>query len=1508
MREKRMIVTLSNKEQMYKTILPEKVTGRYWIKDIHNNKKRNLICVEAIDGKWIAKSNKLAKFYDGDNNYIKSVEIKDESVFLLSMENDEKSLLFSNVYSGSGKKFVKLLVPENKEITIGRNEDNVICYINKFVSGLHVIIKRSGDTWTVQDMNSTNGSYVNNIRVKLKTLLPGDVLSIMGMRIIIGSNFIAINNPNYQVVWNSDVLTEYVPPVFEAKKDEETIESTYFYRSPRLRRKSEPLILNVYPPTQRQDEDKVPMAMVVGPSLTMGLGSASTGIFSIINGISRGSEWSQIAPTAIMSFTMLCGMLLWPTITRHFEKKNKIKRENKRQEKYREYLMEIRDKIAKETALQTEILSENNVSLTECENIIMLPKRNLWERQMEQDDFLELRVGMGSVPLRAKMEFPKRAFSIDEDVLQDDLEALAKEQKILKNVPITFSLIENNVSGIIGENEELVTQFTKGLIIRIAATHSYDEVKLMVITDEDNKELEFTKWLPHIWNNDRTIRYYADNENDAKEMFSVIDKIIDSYTQDTTKNVGQFFVVINASRKLSKNSDTIKRLSVEGIHYGFVIINVCDELRNLPKECSKIIEISENESKIYDKNDISGACQYFDADIKLIYDACEVSRSLSRIRLDLSSQSGNLPGMLTFLDMYNVGKIEYLNCLTRWKENNPIVTLKAPVGVDSNGNLFNLDLHEKFQGPHGLVAGMTGSGKSEFIITYILSMAVNYHPDEVSFILIDYKGGGLAGAFEDKEKGIKLPHLAGTITNLDGSAVKRSLVSIQSELRKRQAIFNEARKISNEGTIDIYKYQKLYRDGVVKTPIPHLFIISDEFAELKSQQPEFMQQLISAARIGRSLGVHLILATQKPSGVVDDQIWSNSRFRVCLKVQEKSDSMDMIKRPDAAELALTGRFYLQVGFNEFFDIGQSAWCGAPYVPSDAIKKEEIPSIQVIDNLGRIEREVKLADANAGASNMKQIVGIVNYLSELAKGENINVTPLWLDEIPEVIYLKDIIKKYCYQRSVSYELEAVIGEYDDPFNQSQNMLGLSFTEKGNTVVYGNSGSGKEIFISTIIYGLCNGYSPEELNIYIMDFGAETLQMFSKAPQVGDIVFSADEEKVYRLMTLLREILNENKRLLAENGGNLEMYYKNTGEPLKNTVVIINNFAAMYELYEDVFDELAYLTREGNKYGIYFLFTATTATEIKYKVLQNCGQHYVLQMNDKNDYLSVLGSVGGVYPSPKTGRGIFKSSEVYEFQTARICCDEELHNVVEESCKEWTAKYHGVRAIKIPIVPETITTERYAGNINGLSAIPIGIDIDTVKDLYFDFGNSVMTVVSGREFKRLKPFINGVKKLIRELEDVTLGELNQNTTEEEVVKLFRLMVERNNNYKDTGDNTGYRHHIYFVEKPMQLFEKLSADGKDKLSALIYKCEKEYNVHFVVCDDAAGLKEYQSANWFKNHFDAESYVWIGDGFDEQYLLKTNLVSKELRGLKNTTGLVCIDGESHKTKIIMDKEEVQI
>ena len=847
--------------------------------------------------------------------------------------------------------------------------------------------------------------------------------------------------------------------------------------------------------------------------------------------------------------------------------------------------------------------------------------------------------------------------------------------------------------------------------------------------------------------------------------------------------------------------------------------------------------------------------------------------------------------MLTFLEMYNVSKIEHLNIRTRWKENNPTVTLKAPVGVDTLGNLFYLDLHEKYQGPHGLVAGMTGSGKSEFIITYILSMAVNYHPDEVAFILIDYKGGGLAGAFENKKKGIKLPHLAGTITNLDGASINRSLVSIQSELRKRQSIFNEAKQISNEGTMDIYKYQKLYREGIVTEPVPHLFIISDEFAELKTQQPEFMDQLISTARIGRSLGVHLILATQKPNGVVNDQIWSNSRFRVCLKVQEKQDSMDMIKRPDAAELSATGRFYLQVGYNEFFDIGQSAWCGAPYVPTEEVESKEEDSVQIIDNLGRIVKEVKDSkkENEENVNNIKQIVGIVNYLSEIADEDHISVRKLWMDEIPEFITVNSLINKYGPLQKDG--LEVVIGEYDDPFNQQQNIVIHNVSECGNTIIYGAMGSGKELLVNTLVCGLIENFAPSDINLFLIDFGSEALQMYAKAPHVGNVLLSSDEEKLIRLMKILKEQIYERKKLLAEYSGNPDLYEKATGRSLTTIVTIIDNYAAFNELYENLVDEIAYLSREGSKYKIYFIITATAVNEVKYKISQNFGKQYVLQMNDKSDYSSVFGNVKGVYPSKLIGRGLILKNSVYEFQTAHICKDEELQAYVTGLTSELNANYSDDNVIKVPEVPEKLTPEDIKIT-QTLENVQIGVDLDLVKPVVVNLKKSVVNVITGKNIDEVIATGRGIAELVSRIDNCEVTILDSETEESKIVEIYNMMVERNNSYKD--DNTlTFDRKVIFIMNWQSIIDNLSTDGKDKLECLIKHCELEYSVTFILCDIAESVKKYNRSNWYVMRADSSDYVWVGMGIDEQSVFNNPINYREVKKVKKDNAVVVSSDE---------------
>ncbi len=302
--------------------------------------------------------------------------------------------------------------------------------------------------------------------------------------------------------------------------------------------------------------------------------------------------------------------------------------------------------------------------------------------------------------------------------------------------------------------------------------------------------------------------------------------------------------------------------------------------------------------------------------------------------------------------------------------------MAAPLGVKSKNEIVSLDISDKGKahGPHGLVAGTTGSGKSEILQTYVLSMASLYHPYDVGFVIIDFKGGGMANQFTD------LPHLMGTITNIDGREINRSLMSIKAELVYRQEVF------SRSGVNHINDYIKLYKSGKVEEPMPHLIMIVDEFAELKAEYPDFMKEIISAARIGRTLGVHLILATQKPSGVVDNQIWSNSKFRLCLKVQTKEDSKEVIKTPLAAEIVEPGRAYFQVGNNEIFELFQSAYSGAK-VPTgeDNVKNYSIYAVNFWGKREMVFQNKKGGDSDKGET---QLQAMVSYIHDYCQEEHI----------------------------------------------------------------------------------------------------------------------------------------------------------------------------------------------------------------------------------------------------------------------------------------------------------------------------------------------------------------------------------------------------------------------------------------------------------------------------------------------------------------------------------------
>ena len=1490
-----MKIILCNQNIISKTILPEKIEGSFWL--IDELKNQNIVNIEAEDTNWVVYSNDDAK-------------IKQE----VADDNLSRTVL-DKVIVESGKKYYIEYQNMNLEMYFENSFDNSITYysLNDNTSlsfGTDIIIGENiaKDYFTIYYIDGfwrlflkdNARVYLNGFLVtdKEKSVEYGDTIFVHGLRIAFYKGLLSINNIRHdlqlntiklaRVDLNKNIVSESnIIDSSSIKEEDYYKEEDYFFKKARIRRFIETYNLRVTPPPKKSEKEELPLILVFGPMLTM----AVVSFVSLFNAISRillgESTWQKSITTLISSVAMILSSLFWPLLTKSINKRMEKQKEKIRQGKYNKYINKKRDEIIKETSIQSEILKENLVPLSECQKIILNKNINLWERRNDHKDFLSVRIGTGTCPADIEVDYTEEDFTMDEeDNLKIELEEMINEAKILKNVPMPYSFNNKRVTALMGEVDNLLFPFVDSILLQLLTFQSYDDLKLIFIVNKKNINVwEKYKELFHVFSNDKNVRFFATDIEEAKSVSDYLMRELSSRLQNFNEEIEEnevaektfspHYLIITDDYPMYRKLDIMNAVLSIKENVGFSLICVEKQMRRLPSECIYFVHVAQNESTYYCTDIDNFSLQKFQYDKYDNINFVECLKTLSNIPIEFHEDKRSLPTALGFLEMFRVGKVEQLNTLNRWRLNDPITSLRAQIGINDEGNPIYLDLHEKYHGPHGLIAGTTGSGKSEFIITYILSLALNYSPNEVAFILIDYKGGGLAGAFENKTQGIRLPHLSGTITNLDKSELNRTLISIDSELKRRQSKFNEVRDKLGESTIDIYKYQKFFREKKIDEPMPHLFIISDEFAELKAQQPDFMDDLISAARIGRSLGIHLILATQKPSGVVNDQIWSNSKFRVCLKVQDKSDSNEMLKMPDAADITNAGRFFLQVGNNEILVLGQSGWAGTNYVPSDTAKKKYDRSISFINDTGGVIKNIEETKQNTKNDDKgDELSNVLKYICTLAEREHLKANNLWVEKIPEEIFVDSLIKKYSYNKQ--NDVTAIIGEYDAPSKQIQNILTLNLTSEGNTIFYGVSGSNKEMAISSLIYSLCIQYTAEDVNIYMLDFGSESMGIFSKFPQVGDIVLANESDKLLKLLGIISDDIVERKKMFADYNGEYKSYLKLSGKKLPLKVIIINNYDSFRESHANLEELLVKLTREGNRYGITFVFTATNGSSIYSKVQRNFPNKFVLDMNDRGDYIDLIGKIGNIYPAEFDGRGLFKMDEVYEFQTSQICILDKLIEYITEKAEQ-AKKMSTSIAPLIPSLPEEVLIDQHLlPALSDIKALPIGINRKNLKICHYNFFYDKANIISAKEIKSCIKLLETIIFEVRKLNHMTVlidteQELSSiggtvNTYVDKNFEDFILKFEDFLDKKIDGKNIKVLCIISGLERLQGSLNEAKAKG------FFNGIKTLDNIHLIFVDYSFKLKKMEYEKWYTSLINNSNGIWVGPGFLEQTVISNS------------------------------------
>ncbi len=1005
----------------------------------------------------------LPEGFDWQDEYAGHIrEVKHEGVYRLRSRHHGRLTVIASRFGRENTVMHKYMLPRTG-LTIGKGEEAMLRYTRPMVSGKHGEIAMQGESLVFSD-HSVNGSWVNGRKVSKRsvTLKPGDRIFIApALLVVVGTNFFAVNT-----LEETTVSAECAPlqPVVGGNPPPELPVTREYHRAPRLLQQPTTEPITIEAPIEKDRSRHVPTWLAIGPSMTMIMPML---VSTLVMGRSMGASLVMIGTSSALS-------VMWSMLNRRFtESENKLSESN-RQNICRQYYAEIEERLQAETERERKRLNLNYLSINDCVALPRSGDHRMWERLPNHDDFLVIRLGVGEHRLPIPISIPKPRISVMDDPLRQEPQRLKDMYQMMDNAPITVDPRRHRIIGVLGNSAS--PWMMQSMVTQIAASHSYHDVRIILIYDEKNEaQWHFAKRLQHVYAaDDRTLRMAVCTPTAIRDVLSYFDNVLkvraeadessgDDSQRDSSDVTGRlpWYMFFVTDPRLVEDHPVLRYLNQRNL--GFTMVMQAEEMESLPKECDLIIEARSELGTVYHSDGTMTGVSYETVDQTKLQD---FAKELAPYRIKEMLGSTAIPNLVTFLETYGVRKVEDIDVCHNWSENHAWRSINTIVGLKAGGVPFVLDISDKNHGPHGLIAGTTGAGKSVLLQSFIMSLALNYSPSEVQFILIDYKGGGTSESFRD------LPHVAGIIDSSDGArTIFRALASVRGEIKRREAIFKST------GVNNIDDYMRIYNADPTEPTLGHLIIIIDEFAELKKEEPEFMSELVSAARVGRSLGMHLVLATQKPGNSVSDEIDANTRFRICLRVASRADSNDMLKHPDAAYLKGMGRCYVRVGSDEVYEQVQTSWSGASYDPN-ALRPEEEP--RLLGGAGQprmLRKKKKKADDTVRETTELDVV--LQYIRQCcARHQYEWAAQMWLKEMPAEMLLGKLCETFgqpmwngeSWPARQDEHLKVLYAMADDINTQRRLPAVIDFTTQHSILLCGLPGSGKTIALQTIAVAL------------------------------------------------------------------------------------------------------------------------------------------------------------------------------------------------------------------------------------------------------------------------------------------------------------------------------------------------------------------------------------------------------------------------------------------------------
>ena len=1042
-------------------------------------------------------------------------------------------------------------------VHIGRSSTQELCLKSAGISLCHALLQAKDTEWELVDQASTNGCYVNGDRITRHTVVPGDVIYLGNVMLLMGKDSIFVPE---QIADTRLSEISYCKTVIEEKEA-----GTAICLTPEPVQK---LTMEIELPLAKGTQENLPAIFVLGPSITMGLSSTAMGLFSFWLAAERKQDLLSVVPTLLMSLSMALGTILWPLLSKRYERKQQRRKEEKRCYVYSCYLLEVKQRIQQAMQEETAYLQHWYPPVSKlCVDFLAQKPYRL--RCVNHADWLHVVLGQGSCPAGVDLQIP-HVSSMTQDVLLDKLHGLQAGQFRLENVPIVADLRECQSLCLEGERSVCIDTLLN-ILLQLVIQQPEKETRICIAADKALISREKLFCLPHLFVDRQRLLVW--DETSAGRCRRLLEAVVDD---EGIKDV----IVCILEPCLT---DSLQLPAHEKIHQ----LRWSDTLNNAADLQLQI-------------NGRSVRWPQRHADFTI--DTCtERQRRAAFVqRSAYPKDSARGKKMLSFLKLFHCHSVEELQIASRYQGSDAAKSLRVIIGQSADGGELYLDAHEHSHGPHGLLAGMTGSGKSECLLTYLLSLAVTFSCQDVSFLLIDFKGGTMANALA------KLPHTAGIITNLDKGILMRCMCAIEGELTRRQQQLADTGERYGISSMDIDKYMQLRKQHPSLTAMPHLFLVADEFAELKQLFPAVLDHLRQCARIGRSLGIHLLLATQKPFGVVDEQIWSNARFRLCLKVADRNDSMDMLKKDSAVHLQHPGQLFLQVGHDEVFVQGQSAWTQAPYDPCG--KEASDLYLSYYDSDGNMQ-DLPMAGGTVAKTELEAVCDALCAISTE------RAAPLWMPPLKPNLQQEELPAK---------ETALTLGLLDDLAHQQQIPFSMSVWDGRNLAVCGMVGSGKSMFVETLIQSCL---VKSENILYLFDFDKPLFMKYAQYQQVAAVFQREDAEGIQSFFSFMRRMIKQRRAQRSEQG----------------ILCILHNYEVFHELYQELEEELLYLLREGKKYGIVCCITTAVLQQIPMRIQACLDDWYALQCAQHEDYSYLFSCEQSCIPLTQPGCGLMKYND-------------------------------------------------------------------------------------------------------------------------------------------------------------------------------------------------------------------------------------------------------------------------